>query len=225
MAIVDSLSSPANNTNYDANADCHIITTWTVEDGKYNTRVRFRYSSDTSCVYIECRADGTNNLYLVYNDGSVNVVDTVTQVFTAEQSYQVDIYANGTNIKVDVDDVNKIDETVSYNETQTGGQIEHNLTTNDIELESWPHGEPSDAVEVTPTLGTATVTGNNPTVNAGAAWEIGAYIHTTVGGVEVNAEAGTLVVIGSNPVVTATASTSARGGFDVTKKTIVLLRR
>jgi hypothetical protein len=68
------------------------------------------------------------------------VVDEVTGVFTAEQEYEVEIHATGSSVKVDVDGVNKIDETVTFNQTQTGGRAEHNLATNDLVVESWPYG-------------------------------------------------------------------------------------
>jgi hypothetical protein len=48
MAIVDSLSSPADGTTYNANADCHIIVVFTAESGKnVFTHIRYQNPNDT----------------------------------------------------------------------------------------------------------------------------------------------------------------------------------
>lgn len=228
MAIVDSLSSPASGATYNANADCHVFFTFTNENSNYVV-VNFRFSSQNSRVWVGCRADvGANPLRLRYNDGSITTVATVDDIFDDDVEVRVDIYANGTNIKVDVDDVEKINETVAYNSTQTGGRVDHTLDTNDIELESWPYGEPSAGVEVTQSpLGTLAVTGYRPVVLAASAWEIGAYIYTTVGGVDVNARLGAMSITGYDPVITAPPpNVAGSGGMSrVAMKTIVLLRR
>jgi hypothetical protein len=178
MAIVDSLSSPASQATYDANADCHIIIVWTNEHDKW-IQTYFRYDNFNDTVRVSLRADGTNSLILQYKDGSTNDVAEVTGIFTDEIEYRVDIYANGSNIKVDVDDVEKINETLTYNQASTGGRIDHNLDTNDIELESWPYGEPSESINLVP----ADLDHKTTFPGGGAGlWEIGAYIYE--GGIE-----------------------------------------
>jgi hypothetical protein len=153
----------------------------------------------------------------LYKDGSTNEVARVDDVFTSIKEYAIDIYATGTNIIVDVDDVEKINETVSHNEAEAGGRIDNTLDTNDIELESWPYGEPADDVEVVQSpLGTLEITGFNPSVRVAVGdWEIGAYIYTAIGGVDVNVTLGTLSITGFNPIVTAFSGVSAVG-FDRT---------
>ena len=180
MAIVDSKSSPANGTLFNANADCHIFFTWTNESTKW-VSIRFRYASAVSKVYVRCSPDVADDpLLLLYYDGTENEVTRVNGIFTAEQEYRVDIYGNGSNIKIDVDGINKIDETVTYNQTQTGGRVDHNLATNDIELESWPYGEPAGgAIDLVP----ADLDHKTSLPGGGdGLWEIGAYIYD--GGIE-----------------------------------------
>jgi hypothetical protein len=238
MAIVDSLSSPASATQFDANADCHIITTFTNENGK-NVQINIRYEAFNDLVMIACRADGPNSLKLQYYDGSTNDVAEVTGVFDTDVEYRVDIYANGSNIVIDVDDVELINETVTHNQAVAKGRITHNLDTNDIELESWPYGEPVEGVDVVQSpLGTLEVTGYEPVVTASADvtvaqsplgtleitgfnpvvdvsigdWEIGAYIYTAIGGVDVNVTLGTLSIIGYGPIVTYPVDVAATFG-------------
>lgn len=236
MAIVDSLSSPDTGTDFDANADCHIILVWTNEN---NTQIttNLRYANAGSKVFVQTQATNPDKLRLRYNDGSAHTVAEVEGVFTSDIEYRVDIYANGTNVKIDVDDVEKINETVTYNATQTGGNITHDLASNDIELESWPYGEPAAGVEVVQSplgtleitgydpvvaapinvdqvpLGTLEITGYDPVVSVAVGdWEIGAYIYTAIGGVDVNVGLGTLAITGLDPVVTIPVDVAATLG-------------
>ena len=155
MAIVDSLSAPDSGTTFSCNADFHIILTWTTEDLK-SVIVMPRYANWNSRLEVACRSDAGDRLILYYHDGSPHEVANIEDVFTDAQAYQVDIYGNGTNIKIDVGSVEQINETVTYNATQTGGRIDHNLDTNDIELESWPYGEPTAGIALTATIAAVT---------------------------------------------------------------------
>jgi len=230
MAIVDSLSAPASGTTYSANANCHVFWVWTNENNKV-VSTEFRYANPDSKVYVIARVDNADNqLLLAYHDGSYHLVVGVDDVFVSDIEYRVDIYANGTNIKVDVDDVEKINETVTYNATQTGGRITHGLSTNDIELESWPYGEPvsgtdiavgnvgnSSIAAVTPVtiaaataftvanVGNSSIAGYNPnTVIGTGLWEVGAYIYNVIGEIHVNVgNVGDISIRGYTPALKA----------------------
>ena len=237
MAIVDSLSSPASQTQYSSNANCHVITTWTNEDNT-NVQIKVRFAAWNSFVNVKCDAGGNNDLVLQYYDGGWNTVATVSSVFASDIEYTVDVYANGTNVKVDVDDVEKINETVTYNATQTGGRIDHNLATNDIELESWPYGEPTSGVEFTvgnvgnssiaaltpvtiaaataftvTNVGNSSIAGYNPnTVIGTGLWEVGAYIYDVIGEIHVNVgNVGDVGVDGFNPATLSADTTFTVG--------------
>ena len=138
-ALVDSESSPATLTTYDANADCHVSFTFTNEDTN-NVIVAIRYLNPNSQITVECRADiGGNPLRLQYADGTWHEVASVSDIFGTDVEFTVDVYALGSNIRVLVDDSEEINETVTYNQTQTGGRITHTLDTNDLELESYSY--------------------------------------------------------------------------------------
>jgi len=190
MAIVDSLSSPDTYTTFDSNANFHIFFTYTGEDNQAVT-VTPRYVGFTSKVEVSCNQYGTNDLLLAYNDGTFTEVATVNQVFTSDIEYRVDIYGNGSNIIVEVNGSGLIDETVTYNQAQTGSRIEHSLSTNDIELESWPYGEPSTSTELVIADASLALSADG-SGSVDGLWDLGAYIYTSgsgivleVGGVDV----------------------------------------
>ena len=160
MAIVDSLSAPANNTAYDCNADFHVFIEWTVEHDTVIT-VYVRYTSVANDnVAIHLKSTTTNSLILSYEigGGGIQNVAVVSEVFDTEEAKRVDIYGDGTNIIVEVDTVELINETITQHETVAQGYIAQNLTTNDIELESWPLGEPAAGIEFAATVAAVTDT-------------------------------------------------------------------
>jgi len=237
MAIVDSKSAPASGTNFNCNADCHIIITFTNENLQ-NVAIYPRYEGVNDKVQITCRADGGNDLRLGYNNGSYQTVRDVAGVFPSDIGYKVDIYCNGTNVVVEVDDVEKINETVTHNETVAQGNITHTLATNDIELESWPYGEPvagtdiavtnvgnSSIAAVTPVtiaaataftvgnVGNSSIAGYNPNTTIGTGlWEVGAYIYDVIGEIHVNVgNVGAVGVDGFNPATLSADTTFTVG--------------
>ena len=183
MAIVDSLSQPANGATFDANADFHIICTWTVQDFT-QLIVGFRYDASNDQVQLQSRTDN-DDLVLEYNDGSWHTVATVTDYFTGLQGTEVsvDIYGNGSNVKVDVDGVEQINETVTHNATSAGGGIiSHSQSSNDIELESWPYGEPSASTELVIADASLALSADG-SGSVDGLWDLGAYIHAFGSGI------------------------------------------
>jgi hypothetical protein len=137
--VTDSKSTPADTTTYDCAADGHIRLTFTFETGKV-VKPRYRRPADDSEYYaIEIEGDGSLEFVRKYSAGTNKLVDIVG-VFADGVEYQVDIVYEGSSHKVYVDNVEKIDITNSdVTLTQTGGNISHNLATNDIELSTHPY--------------------------------------------------------------------------------------
>ena len=161
MAITDSLSSPATNTTFNVNADCHIIVTWTAEATATNqVIIEFRRSSSSNLIKVTLGPSWDPDRVIAYRreSDSDNDLSGTTGVLSDGISYRADIYADGDSIITDVDDVEVTNDTESFNQTQTGGMVRHTLDTNDIELESWPLGEPAAGVEFAATVAAVTDT-------------------------------------------------------------------
>ena len=188
MAIVDSLSSPANGTQFDCNTNFHVIMDFTYETGKY-IYLDVRWVSGTSKVDIAVYTNG--NAELRYNDGTWHSIDTANGVFTDGVAYNLDVYGNGTAVSVNLGDVEILSGVIDYNLSTARGIIAHTLATNDIELESWPYGEPSASTELVIADASLALSADG-SGSVDGLWDLGAYIYTSgsgivleVGGVDV----------------------------------------
>lgn len=130
--LVDSLSSPPNQTAFDVEGDCHIKFTFTYEETN-SIEEYFRLGDGTAFVLVEVMP-GLTSLALSNHRGSLVQLQGV---FIDGIAYQIDIRAVGQSVKVWVDKVIKIDYTErNVDPTRTGGRSDNTLDTNDIELSS-----------------------------------------------------------------------------------------
>ncbi len=134
--VTDSKSAPPNATTFNCDADCHIRTTFTVEDTKYSyTYFRVADSQNllafqiTPARQLLLRKLVANSWTTVFSGGN----------YTDGVEYTFNIVPKGSSVKIYVDSVLITDSTITEHQTETGGQVAHNLTVNDIELETHPH--------------------------------------------------------------------------------------
>jgi len=133
--VTDTKTNQASGTTFDCGADCNINSTFTYEAGKFYTQ-RFRMTDGNNTLFLEC--SGTNaTLYRKVT--SSTQIGQAAGVFTDTVGHEVDIVANGDSVKVFIDKVLGISVTEATFKTSTGGQILHDLVSNDIVLTTHPY--------------------------------------------------------------------------------------
>jgi hypothetical protein len=112
--------------------------TWTHESGKFiNLYIRnTNYLQNT--IRIAIPTDDSLRLYKTVNSSSTHI-ETDAGVFSDGVAYQLDVVAEDSAIKIYVDNVLMINQTVEDHKTITSGYVTNNLATNDIELSTHPH--------------------------------------------------------------------------------------
>lgn len=188
----DSLSAPGLGAAFDCEADCHIRTSFTVEDGQYYN-VLFRYTDSNNYVAVKVSTDRVLTLEK-YVAGAQTVVDT-GWTFSDAYSYLLDIVAEGTSVEVYVNGILACSGTISDHATAAQGYTQDDLATNDIELRAYPlTGDGALAIhkgKATPAYGDPsswwTTTGDGKlTKSAG----IGALFQRTIWGTTGSSSAG-----------------------------------
>jgi hypothetical protein len=139
--VTDTKTNPADDAPITMDADFSSRTTFTYEAGK-SVSFFFRIGSSgraQDSLYWTASTSGNLILYK-WVGGSRSQIGIVASQFSDGVSYQVDCVGDGSSIKVFLDDVLKIGVTETDNQTNTyGGEIDHSLDTNDIEITTHPH--------------------------------------------------------------------------------------
>jgi hypothetical protein len=139
--VTDTKTNPADGAPITMDADFSSRTTFTYEAGK-SVSFFFRIGSggrSQDSLYWTASTSGNLILYK-WVGGSRSQIGIVASQFSDGVSYQVDCVGDGSSIKVFLDDVLKIGVTETDNQTNTyGGEIDHSLDTNDIEITTHPH--------------------------------------------------------------------------------------
>jgi hypothetical protein len=142
--VTDSESTPASGTTFDVDADCHARETFTYETGKYVRLWLRRIDDDNYGADIRAQ-DGKIKLY-EGDDGVDTHLESTGTVLSDGVAYQLDVVLEGTSVKIYLDNVLQIDQTLQYQLTTAAGRVTHDLASNDIELSTHPY----------PSLGIAT---------------------------------------------------------------------
>jgi hypothetical protein len=136
--LVDSLSSPPDETEFECDVDCHVKATFTVEQTKY-FEICGRYTDpDHQGWRVVCTMTG--QLRVTWNEGlGDNSLFFENLVFPADDDSQIDVFVEGATITVFAKGVWKTTQTLVYNESVALGAVGHDYATNDIELESYSY--------------------------------------------------------------------------------------
>ena len=138
--VTDSKSAPAHNSTFDCDADFHMRSTFTYqeEDSQY-VIWSTRYADGNNRIYTRAVHITGNLLIVSVASGTPTTLLDEAAVFSDGVNHQVDISGEGSSFKVRVDNVLKLDTTVTDNQTNAGGYIQRVLTVNDIELSTHPY--------------------------------------------------------------------------------------